>query len=193
MSQYEEHFIEEQVPYSNALQSRKKGGGVYLCGPLARFNLSFEKLSPGAREAARSIKFEPPCFNPFKSILARMVEIIHSFEEAINIIEAYTPPAAPSVPYTPKAGVGYSCTEAPRGLLYHRYNVDEKGIITEAKIVAPTSQNQGTIEEDLRALGPTLLKAPHLQATALAEQAVRNHDPCISCATHFLTLKLEQT
>lgn len=191
--QYEEHFQEEQVPHSNALHSRKVGGGPYLCGPLARIHLNFEKLSRAAKDVALSVGFQPPCVNPFQSIIARMVEVTFAFEEAIRIIESYVPPAPAALSYTPKAGVGCAATEAPRGLLYHRYRVDEQGIVKEAKIVAPTSQNQASIEEDLRLLGPSLLDMPHMKATELAEQAVRNHDPCISCATHFLKLKIEQS
>ncbi len=89
-----------------------------------------------------------------------------------------------------RAGTGHGCTEAPRGILYHRYVVDDDGLVQQARIVPPTSQNQRTIEEDLRAMAGDLAKLPLGAATLRAEQAIRNYDPCISCSTHFLTLKI---
>jgi coenzyme F420-reducing hydrogenase alpha subunit len=190
--EYDEHFVEEHVPHSTALHSRLRGRGAYLCGPLARFNLNFDRLSDAAREAARETGLSVPCRNPFKGILVRAIEVLQALDEAARIIEAYTPPDRAFIEAPTRAGTGYGCTEAPRGILYHRYTVDERGIILDAKIVPPTSQNQATIEEDLFALAPALLDLPHEEATRRAEQAVRNYDPCISCATHFLTLRIER-
>jgi sulfhydrogenase subunit alpha len=190
--EYDEYFVEEQVPHSTARHSRLRGRGAYLCGPLARFNLNFDRLSDAAREAAREAGLSVPCRNPFKSILVRAVETLQVLDEAARIIEGYTPPDRAFIEAPNRAGTGYGCTEAPRGILYHRYAVDDRGIILDAKIVPPTSQNQTTIEEDLFALAPALLDLPHEAATRRAEQAVRNYDPCISCATHFLTLQIER-
>lgn len=189
---YDRYFEEEQVRYSTALHSRIVGRGAYVCGPLARFNLNHDRLSPLAREAARAAGLTVPCRNPFKGLLVRMVEILYAFEEAIRIVEDYVPPDRPYMEAVNRAGTGYGCTEAPRGLLYHRYTVDERGMILEAKIVPPTAQNQKVIEEDLLEMAPTLLAMPREQATARAEWAVRNYDPCISCSTHFLTLRVEE-
>ena len=190
--EYDGVFTEEHVPRSNALHSSINGRGAYLCGPLARFNLCFDKLAPEAREAAREIGFAPPCTNPFKSLLARGVEVVHAFATAASVVKGYAPPERPFVEIPERAATGYAATEAPRGLLYHRYSVDDRGLITDAKIVPPTSQNQRTIEEDLIALAPELAEMPKAAATARAEQAIRNYDPCISCATHFLKLDVEQ-
>jgi len=192
VAEYDAHFVEEQVAYSNALRSRIVGRGAYLCGPLARFNLNFDRLSPAVQQLAESVGLTPPCTNPFKAILVRLVEITHAFEEAIRVIEAYEPPPAPYVDVPLRAATGFGATEAPRGLLYHRYSFDDGGTITDAKIVPPTSQNQLSIEDDLRALAPELIRIPHAAATRLAEQAIRNHDPCISCATHALRLRVER-
>lgn len=193
VSDYDATFVETQVPYSNALHSTIRGRGAYLCGPLARFNLNFDRLSPSIQGLARSAGITPPCRNPFKAILVRLVEMAHAFDEATRVIEHYEPPAAPFVESTPRAASGVGATEAPRGLLYHRYAMDAGGSITEARIVPPTSQNQLAIEEDLFALAPELTSLPHADATHRAEQAIRNHDPCISCATHFLTLRFERS
>lgn len=189
---YDAHFVEEQAPYSTALRSRIKGRGAYLCGPLARFNLNFDRLFPEVQELARRVGLAPPCRNPFRMLLVRLVEIAQVFTEATRIIESYVPPEVPFADAPIRAGTGYGGTEAPRGLLYHRYALDDAGTILDAKIVPPTSQNQLTIEEDLFELAPVLASLPLKEATHRAEQAVRNYDPCISCATHFLTLRVER-
>lgn len=189
---YDAHFAEEQVAYSNALRSQIKGRGPYLCGPLARFNLNFDRLRPDVQDLARLAGLPLPCRNPFQSLLVRLVEILQAFGDAIDVIEQYTPPPAPFIPAPLRAAVGYGGTEAPRGFLYHRYAMDAQGTITDAQIVPPTSQNLCTIEDDLRELAPVLASLPHADATHRAEQAIRNYDPCISCATHFLTLTLQR-
>jgi coenzyme F420-reducing hydrogenase alpha subunit len=188
---YDAHFVEEQVPYSTALRSTLRGRGSYLCGPLARFNLSFDRLAQIAQEAAVAAGVTTPCRNPFKMIVVRAVEVLHAFDEATRIIESYQPPDRPYVEAPIRAATGCGCTEAPRGTLYHRYSVDEEGLIGEAKIVPPTSQNQRAMEEDLAHLAPDLAALPHDEATRLAERAIRNHDPCISCAAHFLRLRID--
>jgi coenzyme F420-reducing hydrogenase alpha subunit len=190
--EFDEHFVEEQVGHSNALHCRLKERGAYLTGPLARYNLNFERLSPLAREGAASAGLGPVCRNPFRSILVRGVEILYAVDEALRLIERYEPPERPAVEVVPRAGTGYGCTEAPRGSLYHRYRIDEGGIIRDAKIVPPTSQNQKMMEADLWEFVPRHLQADKERLTWLCEQAIRNYDPCISCATHFLKLELER-
>ncbi len=189
---YETWFQEEQAPHSHALRSTIRGRGDYLVGPLARFNLNFDRLSGAARAAAKAAGLQPPCRNPFRSIVVRAVELVEATAEAIRLIESYEPPDPPFVETPARPGTGYGCTEAPRGILYHRYRIGADGLIEDAKIVPPTSQNQLAMEEDLRALAPLLAERSLKDATWLAEQAIRNYDPCISCATHFLTLKVER-
>lgn len=189
-SELETHFVEDQVAYSTAPRAHTRGRGTSLCGPLARFTLNAEHLGDTARDAARSVGLVAPCQEPFRSILVRLVEIVQALDEARRIIETYVPPDRPFVAASMRPGVGYACTEAPRGMLYHRYAIDEHGTITDANIVPPTSHNQRAIEDDLRAIAATLASLPHDEATLLAERIVRNHDPCISCATHFLDLRV---
>ena len=110
--------------------------------------------------------------------------------EARDLIDGYRPPSEPRVAFTPRAGVAAWSTEAPRGLLHHRYEVDEQGHVTSAQIVPPTSQNQGAIEADLAAFAPAVLDLPHAEATHQLEMLIRAYDPCISCATHFLDLRI---
>jgi coenzyme F420-reducing hydrogenase alpha subunit len=192
VTEYDEHFVEEHVPWSNALHSRVRGRGSYLCGPLARFALGFDRLSPPAREAAAEAGLEAGERNPFRSIVVRAVELVYAADEALRLIADYEDPDAPFVEVEPRAGVGYGCTEAPRGILYHRYELDDDGTILDAKIVPPTSQNQKTIEEDLRGVVERSLDLPDDELGLLCEQTIRNYDPCISCATHFLTLEVER-
>ncbi len=191
VQQYDDCFTEEQVTYSNALHSVVKGRGAYLTGPLARYNLNFEKLSPLAQEAARSAGLDARCKNPFKSILVRSVEILYAFDEALRIIEHYDVPAQSAVPLRPRAATGYACTEAPRGTLYHRYIIDDEGVILDARIVPPTSQNQKTIEQDLWHYVAQVIHLSTKELTWKCEQAIRNYDPCLSCSTHFLKVSFE--
>jgi coenzyme F420-reducing hydrogenase alpha subunit len=192
VQEYEEHFVEEQAPHSHALHSRLKDRGPYLVGPLARYNLNFERLSPLAQEAAREVGLGPVCRNPFQSIMVRSVEILYAIEEALRLIEKYEVPEEPAVPLEPQAGVGHGCTEAPRGILYHRYDLDEQGLIREARIVPPTSQNQKSIESDLVQYATQNVDLPQDRLTWQCEQVIRNYDPCISCATHCLRLEIEK-
>ncbi len=189
---YDRFFVEDQVPYSHALHSTLKGRGPYLVGPLARYNLNFERLSPLAREEALAAGLSKVCRNPFKSIIVRSVEMLQALDEALTIIEAYEMPDRPAVPVTPRAGAGFGCTEAPRGILYHRYRLDDQGVILDAKIVPPTSQNQKTMESDLHQYVSQNLNLPQDRLTWQCEQLIRNYDPCISCATHFLKLEVER-
>jgi coenzyme F420-reducing hydrogenase alpha subunit len=190
---YDEHFVEEHVERSNALHSRKADGNTYLCGPLARFALNHAWLSPLAREAARQAGLDGPCRNPFRSIVVRAVELVYACDEALRLIEAYDEPVVPAVAVEPVAGVGYGVTEAPRGLLYHRYRIDEAGTILDAKIVPPTSQNQLAIEDDLRDVVGRYASLDDDALQAVCEQTIRNYDPCISCATHFLALEVKRS
>ncbi len=189
---YEAYFVEEQVPYSNALHSTLRGRGPYLVGPLARYALNFDRLSPLAQEAARAAGLGPIVRNPFRSIVVRAIEVLWACDEALRLIADYEPPPRPAVEVVPRGATGRTATEAPRGLLYHRYRIDAAGSILDAKIVPPTSQNQKRIEEDLASFVAPRLGLPVDRLTAACEQAVRNHDPCISCATHFLTVRVEQ-
>ena len=193
VADYETHFTEEHLPYSNALHSRMNGRGPYFVGPLARYNLNFQLLSPLAREAAREAGLGPVCRNPFQSIIVRAVETLYAVDEALRLIAAYERPEQPALQVEARAGEGAAATEAPRGLLYHRYRLDEHGAILAAKIVPPTSQNQKIIERDLGQFVAPRLDLPDDQLTWQCEQMVRNYDPCISCATHFLPVRLERS
>jgi coenzyme F420-reducing hydrogenase alpha subunit len=191
-SQYEENFTELHVQHSNALHSTLRGRGSYMVGPMARFNLNFAKLPEVAQQAARDCGLRAPCRNPFRSIVVRAIELVFACHEALRVIREYQPPPAPRAQTVARASTGQAATEAPRGLLYHRYSLDQGGLVDSAKIVPPTSQNQKRIEEDLWHFVSQIATRPAQEITWKCEQAVRNYDPCISCATHFLRLHLER-
>jgi sulfhydrogenase subunit alpha len=190
--EYDQHFTEEHLAHSNALHSTMNGRGAYFAGPLARYSLNFERLSPLAQQAAKEAGLGPACRNPFQSIIVRSVEILYACDEALRIIEAFQMPKKPALDLAPRVGTSYGCTEAPRGILYHRYRLGAQGLILDAKIVPPTSQNQKTIEDDLRDFVPPRVALPSDELQRQCERAVRNYDPCISCATHFLKLHFER-
>lgn len=189
---YDNHFVEEHVQHSNALHSLIKKRGTYFVGPLARYNLNFDKLSPIAKEAAREAGLETTSNNPFKSIVVRSIETLYACDEALRIISEYEMPERPAVKIEPRHATGFGCTEAPRGILYHRYQIDDDGTILNAKIVPPTSQNQKRIEDDLKQFVPKYVDLPEDKLRAYCEQAIRNYDPCISCATHFLKINIQR-
>jgi len=192
LDQYDETFQEEHVAHSNALHAVIVGRGPYLVGPLARYNLNHDRLSPLAREEAAAAGLGTEVRNPFKSIIVRSLEALTAVEESMRLIDQYEMPDRPAVEYQIRPGTGYGCTEAPRGICYHRYEVDQDGLVRDAKIVPPTSQNQKTIEDDLRGFVPQYLDLDEERLVWQCEQAVRNYDPCISCATHFLRLEIER-
>lgn len=186
-------FVEEQVPWSTALQAHGRDGRRHLTGPSARVVLNADRLHPLAAEAlARAGGTERVRTEVFRAIVARAVEVVHACATALEIVEAYRTPAAPRVPWAPRAGRAAWSTEAPRGLLFHSYDVDAEGHVTAARIVPPTSQNQAAIEDDLRAFLPGVLALPDRAATDRLEALIRCYDPCISCATHFLELDVER-
>jgi len=191
-AEFDEHIDEEHVEHSTALHARLRERGTYLTGPLARYSTSSQTLRPLARDAAREAGLGLTCRNPFQSIIVRAVELVQATDEALALISDYEEPDAPAVDVQPRRAVGHGATEAPRGMLYHRYEIDEDGTIRDARIVPPTSQNQRAIEEDLRAVVAHHLDLTDEQLTLRCEQAIRNHDPCISCSTHFLELTIHR-
>jgi sulfhydrogenase subunit alpha len=192
LQEYEDHFVEVHVEHSNALHSVHRERGAYHVGPLARFVLNGGKLPSYIRDTAATAGLTKDCRNPFKSIIARSAELLYACDEAIRLIDGFQPPESPFVKYELRAGTGFGCTEAPRGILFHKYRIDEKGNVLSAKIVPPTSQNQKTIEEDLWQFVPKYMNLVQDKLTWQCEQLIRNYDPCISCATHFLKLKIDR-
>lgn len=189
---FEQYFREFQVPHSTALHCLLQEQ-PYLVGPLARLNLNTDCLPPATAQLLESTGITLPSRNMFHSVIARAVEVHFALGEATRLLEAYQRPATPYVDISPRAGTGTACTEAPRGVLWHRYDCDAQGHIQRVVITPPTSQNQARIEQDLRqSLSAYGLHHPDDQLRLHAEKVIRNYDPCISCSTHFLRLAVER-
>ena len=193
IAEYDAEFEERHVAHSTALHSLIKRRGAYLVGPLARYALNFDRLPPSVQTVAREAGLGQVCRNPFQSIIVRSIELVFACEEALRIIAAYEPPDAPFVTVEPRASVGFGCTEAPRGICWHRYEFEPDGTVRTARIVPPTSQNQPSIEADLAAVAAGLVAEPDEVIRHRCEQTIRNYDPCISCSTHFLKLSVHRT
>ncbi len=193
VSEFEERIAEEQVPHSTALHARLVERGWYHVGPLARYANNFDLLPSDIQELAREVGLGPVVSNPFKSIVVRGLETLYAIGEALRIIDQYEQPEQPYVEVPARAGVGWAATEAPRGLLYHRYEIDDAGTILTAQIIPPTSQNQPTIESDLRQFVTDHLDLELDELELRCEQTIRNYDPCISCSTHFLKLTVDES
>jgi coenzyme F420-reducing hydrogenase alpha subunit len=190
--EFETVFQETHVAHSNALQGSVKARGAYLTGPLARYTLNFDRLPAHVQALAREAGLGTVCRNPYKSILVRAVETVYACEEAMRLIANYVPPPVAAVPVVPRAGSGAWATEAPRGMLWHRYEIDAEGTILTARIVPPTAQNQPAIEADLLEIAKRHVDDDDEALRYACEASVRNHDPCISCATHFLKLTVNR-
>jgi coenzyme F420-reducing hydrogenase alpha subunit len=195
VTEFLDHIVEEQVEHSTSLHSRIKGERVYLVGPNARYNLNYDRLTPRCKEMAKEAGLGKTCNNQFKSLLVRAIETLYSYEEAIRIIEQYERPGKPCVGVNPGngPGTGHGCTEAPRGSLYHRYEIDRNGVILDARICPPTAQNQPVIESDLYHFVDKFKSLSDDKLQWRCEQAIRNYDPCISCSCHFLKLRVDRS
>ncbi len=193
ISEFDDEFEERHVEHSTALHSVVKRRGPYLVGPLARYALNYELLPQSVKDLAAEIGLGPVCKNPFQSIIVRALEVLFACEEALRIIDDYDPSQPASVPFETRAGVGYGCTEAPRGICWHRYELADDGSIVSARIVPPTSQNQPSIEADLAAVASTMLNETDDRIRHRCEQSIRNYDPCISCSVHFLNLTIHRS
>ncbi len=185
---WDDHVVEHQVPHSTALHATLDGHAPYLTGPLARWALNGAQLPDWLKRAAADAGLAMPCRNPFASIRVRAAEMAYAADEALRLVGIYTPPDEPFVPVEPRDAEGFGVSEAPRGALHHGYAIDGEGLIARARIVPPTAQNQAAIEADLKATAEANVALDDAALAWRCEQAIRNHDPCISCSTHFLRL-----
>ena len=195
VSQYNQNFVEEHVAHSTALHAvRRHERTSYFLGPLARLNFHRDRLSPAAQSLADEVGLPEDCRNPFKNIIARCLELVHAYEEALAILKDYDSSGLAHVDYQYRAGSGCAATEAPRGLLFHEYQIDAGGKIVSGQIIPPTSQNQRQIEQDLMVHLTSRLQdgASRDELAIDCERLVRTYDPCISCSTHFLKVRWEE-
>jgi coenzyme F420-reducing hydrogenase alpha subunit len=190
------------VPHSSAKHTRLSRES-YAVGALARFNLNADKLHPRAKEVAAEIGLTPKCINPYLNTAAQLIESVHCLEEAIAIVEGLKQHGVNydeeivvglneqrRIPV--RAGNGVGAVEVPRGILFHNYEIDENGIITNANCIIPTNQNTGNIEYDMMELVPEILERKEEEITLAVEMLVRAYDPCISCSTHLLNIEIKK-
>lgn len=187
---YPNHFHEHQVKHSTAFYALLDGND-YLVGPLARINNNFEVLPPVIKQLAKQNNISFPSRNMFTSIQARALEIYYALYDAQQLMDQPCPQGTANLPVTPKAGECFFCTEAPRGLIYHHYQLDDNGKVLQCTIIPPTSQNQARIEQDLKySVKRFGLNKSDDELKFFCERVIRNYDPCISCSTHFLDFSL---
>jgi len=187
---FEDNVIVEQKKYSTGLHYRLRNGRPYITGPIARFNLNYDLLAPEVRDILEKAGYRAPLKNTYQSIVARAAENLHAIIEIGRLIEEYSEPRAPYVETAIRAGEAAAIVEAPRGMLYHRYRIDERGKILYANIVPPTTQNYAAMEEDIFRVGNLILSGPPEKAQHIVETTIRNYDPCISCSVHTIKLRI---
>ncbi len=190
--EYPQWLIETHVPGSNAKHAIVQGRDSMLVGPLARVNVNFGQLSPDAQAIAREIGFKAPDFNPYMSIVARGIELVHAIDESIRTIDLLGEPKYEEPRFTVKAGEGYAITEAPRGICTHGGKIDKDGIVQKWDIVAPTARNVYNIEKDMNEFVPKLLHLSDEELTLKCEMLIRSYDPCLSCSVHSLKVKIRR-
>ena len=187
------------MPHSSAKHA-KASRQSYMTGALARFNLNADKLNPKAKAVAQALGMQPPITMPYFNTAAQLVECMHYMEESIAILEelkrngtdkseAITVGLNERNDIPVKKGIGVGAVEVPRGILFHEYEVDEKGKIINANCIIPTSQNVNNIEHDMKKLIVEILDKPDEEITLMFEMLVRAYDPCISCSAHFLDVE----
>ncbi len=184
--EFDKIIKEYQTKNSTAKRAKLFGKETYIVGPISRFNNSFEKLSYTAYRSSKKIGLYPTVRNSFKTLLIRIVEIIHSLERSIEIINNYSSENIKNKNFTIKEGIGYGISEAPRGILWHKYRFDRRGRVLQADIIPPTSQNQDIMEISVKNM--IMGKENINDILRTGEMIIRNFDPCISCATHFLKI-----
>ncbi len=198
--EYKRFTNEFVVPHSSAKHTRLSRES-YAVGALARFNLGYARLHPRAKEVAALLGMKPKCINPYLNTAAQLIETIHCLEDAIAIVEELKRNGIrhdevvlvglneqSKIPV--KAGNGVGAVEVPRGTLFHNYEIDDKGTILNANCIIPTNQNLNNIEHDMQKLVPEILHKSDEEITLALEMLVRAYDPCISCSTHLLDVKL---
>ncbi len=196
---YKKMTNEFVVPHSSAKHT-KLSRDSFMTGALARFNLNHDKLHPKAKEAAQLLGLRAKCTNPYLNTAAQIAEVVHCLEDSIAILEGFKSAGIDkseevlvglnekgTIPV--RAGKGVGAVEVPRGILYHEYEVDDKGIIVNANCIIPTNQNVNNIEHDMRKLVPEIMDRGQEYTTLALEMLVRAYDPCISCSAHFLNVK----
>lgn len=190
--EYRRWVYEVEVSYSTAKHSYVKGRSSFMVGPLPRVNINYRNLSDEAKDILSSSMFRFPCFNPFASNIARLAEIVTLIDKAVRIIDEKPLEGKPYIEAKPRAGEASAITEAPRGVNFHSYRLNDDGVVTYASLAPPTCQNAANIEADLLAYLKDYLDRSDEEIARRSEMLIRAYDPCISCATHILEVKISR-
>ncbi len=192
VTSYRQQIREYLSPHSTAKLARSARGS-YMVGSQARICHAADQLSPMAKKVASALQLDPQGRNPYKNLQARLVEVVHAFEEAMHLIDELLLRGMAQVlsQQSPQAGgQGTSAVEAPRGLLLHSYLYDDEGLLQQADCIIPTAQNLAAIEADIQELLPQLGDLPEAELRKQLEMLIRAYDPCLSCSTHLLKIDL---
>ncbi|MBW2971792.1 Ni/Fe hydrogenase subunit alpha [Candidatus Woesearchaeota archaeon] len=183
--EYDRYIAEYHEPYSTANFAVKQDKR-YMVGSLARLNNNYKYLSKNAKKAANDAKLKFPVKNPFLNNFAQAVELVHTIDKAIEICRKLRLKEEPRQEFRFRKARGIGIVEAPRGILIHDYEINDKGDITKANIITPTCQNLLNMQEDIRAFLPSVIKLPEKKLILEIEKLIRSYDPCFSCSAHFL-------
>ena len=183
LQDYLEFFRESEVSYAFSKKSTIANRSSFMVGALARLNNKFDKLHNRTKALAKEISFQVPNDNPFHNMLAQSIEVVDGIEQCMQLIKSNTFEDE-DIDIRIRPGEGGSITEAPRGLLFHWYKINKKGVVEQANLVTPTSHNFQNIEKDLKKLVAENKNRKRDQIRLLCEQLVRAYDPCFSCSVH---------
>jgi len=179
------------VPHSTSKHARFNRDS-YMVGALARFNNSYDLLHPEAKKAAEKLGLSAPDYHPYHITLAQMVEVVHCVVDTIHIIDELLEKGLEQEEPNQEIkyyGRGIAATEVPRGILFHDYTYNRKGMIEAANCIIPTGQNLANIDDDMKKLVPEILDEGKEEITRKLEMLVRAYDPCISCSVHMLDVE----
>jgi sulfhydrogenase subunit alpha len=189
-------YANEYIVAQSTAKWAKHTRESYMVGALARLNNNYNRLSPMALKTAEDFGLLPMCYNPFMNNIAQLVEIVNSVEDSIRLINELEAAGLKAQPdynnpaVKLKAGNGVGAVEVPRGILFHDYTYNDKGICTKANCIIPTNQNHGNIQLDMKSILPQIVDKPKEQIELTLEMLVRAYDPCISCSTHVVKVNI---
>lgn len=188
--------INEKVVQHSTAKHCWASRDTFMVGALARFNNNYGKLTDNAKKYAEELGLEAPCYNTFMNNIAQFVEIVHSVDDSIRLIDEILEEGLDDnkamAEIKPKAGRGVGVVEAPRGLLIHDYTYNDKGRVEKANLIIPTGMNYANMEKDMHALVPAIIDKSEDEIKLACEMMIRAYDPCISCSTHFLKCEISK-
>lgn len=193
VSDYKNVVNEYVVPQSTAKYGKYSRDSFFV-GAIARYNNNYKQLTPLSLEVGKMLGLDGISYNPYHNNIAQVVESVFAVEKSIEIIDWLLDQdlTYKKKEIQVKAGNGAGAVEVPRGVLFHEYTYDDKGICQAANCVIPTNLNHANIQLDMEALVPQFLDKGEKELQFLLEMLVRAYDPCISCSTHYLDVTFKK-